>query len=129
MLAELAMELSARYQKGVAGLTRVTPGLGNDWEVREDSHLFWARAMLAYTLPEVETNLSLTLTAGTSVHADRLMPIGSWVAALGGGISFDAAGLLFQEISAKEFALLAGSTLRPSMSSAGQSRPRRLWRA
>src|SRR6185503_2463032 len=108
MLAALALELSAWYEAEL----RLNPGhygFGNDREVGEDAHLFWARAMFAYTLPEWKHNFSVSLTAGTSVNADRLSAY-----RLGGLLPLVAEfplnlpGYYFQEISAKDFALLAG---------------------
>ena len=108
MLAALALELSGWYETEI----RLHPshyGYANDREVNEDAHLFWGRAMFAYTLPESRHNFSVSLTAGTSVHADRLSAY-----RLGGLLPLAAEfpltlpGYYFQEISAKDFGLLAG---------------------
>jgi hypothetical protein len=108
MLAELAMELSAWYEAEL----RLNPGrygYNNDRSVEGDSHLFWGRAMLAYTLPQWKHNFSVSLTAGTSIHSDRLSAY-----RLGGLLPLVAEfpltlpGYYFQEISAKEFGLLSG---------------------
>jgi hypothetical protein len=108
ILAELAMELSAWYEVEL----RLNPshyGYGNDRDINEAAHLFWGRAMLAYTLPEWKHNFSISLTAGTSSHADRMSAY-----RLGGLLPLVAEfpltlpGYYFQEISAQDFGLLAG---------------------
>ena len=108
MLAQLAMELSCWYEAEL----RLHPdayGYADDREIHNDVHLFWGRAMLAYTLPEWKHNFSVSLTSGTSIHTDRFSAY-----RLGGLLPLSAEfplslpGYYFQEISAKEFGLLAG---------------------
>jgi hypothetical protein len=110
---DVALELSVWYEAFV----RTEPGdygFGGDRELEEVSHLFWARALLVYTLPEWKHNFHVSLTAGTSVEADRLS-----VYRLGGLLQlvseFPLAlpGYFFQEISAKQFLLLNGAYSLP----------------
>jgi len=109
----LAMELSVWYE----GHLRSNPGsygLGGDRELNRQSHLFWAEAALAYTLPESRQSFYIRLTAGTSVDADRFSAY-----RLGGFLPLIAEfplslpGYDFQEISARQFVLLTGNYLLP----------------
>jgi hypothetical protein len=109
----LAMELSVWYE----GHLRSNPGaygFGGDRELNEQSHLFWAEAALAYTLPESRQSFYVRLTAGTSVDADRFSAY-----RLGGFLPLIAEfplslpGYYFQEISARQFVLLTGNYLLP----------------
>jgi hypothetical protein len=65
-----AMELSAWYE----GRTRSRAGdfgYAGDRRLNATSHLFWARALIAYTL-DSERRFEAAVTAGTSLDADRL---------------------------------------------------------
>ncbi len=66
----LAMELSVWYEGHFRSDSGVY-GFGGDRELKEQSHLFWAEAALAYTLPKSQQSFYVRLTAGTSVDADR----------------------------------------------------------
>ena len=108
LLPPLAMELSVWYQ----GLFRTwsgTYGYG-DRAVQPASHLFWARAMVAYTLPECQQRVGFTITAGTSLSADRFSAY-----RLGGLLPLIAEfplslpGYYYQEISATDFVLISGN--------------------
>jgi len=109
----LAMELSVWYE----GHLRSDPGaygFGGDRELNGQSHLFWAEAALAYTLPESRQSFYVRLTAGTSADADRFSAY-----RLGGFLPLVAEfplslpGYYFQEISARQFVLLNGNYLLP----------------
>jgi len=114
----LAMELSVWYQgefrddSGQYGLTNVIPG--GDRKVNSISHLFWGTALLAYTLPKWKHDFYLSLTAGTSIGADRfsayrlgaLLPMGS-------EFPLSLPGYYYQEISAEQFVLLGGNYIIP----------------
>lgn len=109
----LAMELSVWYE----GHLRSSPGaygFGGDRELNRQSHLFWAEAALAYTLPESRQSFYVRLTAGTSADADRFSAY-----RLGGFLPLIAEfplslpGYYFQEISARQFVLLTGNYLLP----------------
>lgn len=66
---DMAMELSAwyegQYRTGSGGY-----GFNNDRELNQYSQLFWARALLTYTLPN-SNRFDISLTGGGSVTADR----------------------------------------------------------
>jgi hypothetical protein len=76
--------------------------------------MFWAEALLAYVLPETKHSFYLSLTAGTSVDADRfsayrlgaLLPLVS-------EFPLSLPGYYYQELSAKQFVLLGGNYLMP----------------
>ena len=108
----LAMEISGWYE-GEFRTGTGTYGFG-DRSVVPASHLFWGEAMLAYTLPEVKHSFSLSVTAGTSIHADRFSAyrLGS-VLPLIAEYPLSLPGYYYQEISAKEFVLASGNYLIP----------------
>src|SRR5438105_3965413 len=105
MLAEVAMELSAWYEaqlrSGAGGY-----GFANDRSVKQASHLFWGRALLAYTFPEWRHNFNVSLTLGTTIDADRFSAyrLGG-VLPLAAEFPLTLPGYFFQEISARQFAL------------------------
>jgi hypothetical protein len=109
----LAMELSVWYE----GHVRSNPGaygFNGDRELKEQSHLFWAEAALAYTLPQSQQSFYVRLTAGTSVDADRFSAY-----RLGGFLPLIAEfplslpGYFYQEINARQFVLLNANYLLP----------------
>jgi hypothetical protein len=104
----LAMEMSIWYEaqwRSHAGAF----GLGGDRSLQASSHLFWGRALLAYTLPESEQSFTVSLTTGTSIAADRFSSY-----RLGGALPLasefplQVPGYYYQEISARRFVLLSG---------------------
>jgi hypothetical protein len=115
---DVAMELSLWYEGqfrenyGYYGYP-VNGSLG-DRQVQAASHLFWGRALLAYTLPESKQRFMLSLTAGTSSSPDRfsayrlggLLPLASEFPLI-------LPGYYYQEISASRFALLNGNYTVP----------------
>ena len=109
----LAMELSVWYE----GQFRTAPGaygFGGDRELESASHLFWASAAISYTLPGSQQNFFARLIAGTSMDADRFSAY-----RLGGFLPLVAEyplslpGYFFQELSAREFALINASYVLP----------------
>ena len=105
----VAMEISVWYE----GQFRTHPGgygFNGDRDLESNSHLFWARALLDYTLPDSQQNFSLTLTAGASMDADRFSAyrLGSLLP-LGAEFPLDLPGYYYQELSARKFALLGGN--------------------
>jgi len=70
LVTKLAMEISGWYEGAVRGVHGAY-GFAGDRDVKGDSHLFWARALLNYTLPESGHQFSISATAGTSVNPDR----------------------------------------------------------
>ena len=108
----LAMELSGWYE-GQFRTGSGTYGFG-DRTVEPQSHLFWAEAMLAYTLPELKHSFYLSLTAGTSLNADRFSAyrLGSLLP-LVSEFPLSLPGYYYQEISAREFVLVGGNYMMP----------------
>ena len=109
----LAMELSVWYE----GHLRSNPGaygFDGDRELKEQSHLFWAEAALAYTLTNSGQSFYVRLTAGTSEDADRFSAY-----RLGGFLPLIAEyplslpGYFYQEISARQFVLFNANYLLP----------------
>lgn len=109
----LAMELSTWYDGRVHG-EELPFGYGNDRRVEPAAHLFWARALLAYTLPQNRIGWQVGFTAGTSLNASRLDAF-----RLGGSLPFaselplDLPGYYFQEISARRFIQFSGKAMFP----------------
>ena len=105
----LAMEISAWYE-GEFRTGTGTYGYG-DRSLVPASHLFWGEALLAYTLPELKHSFYLSLTAGTSINADRFSAyrLGSLLP-LVSEFPLSLPGYYYQEISAQEF-VLAGRKL------------------
>jgi hypothetical protein len=115
----LAMELSVWYEgefrttSGTYGdLSPTTPS--GDREMVPSSHLFWEQALLAYTFPKSQQSFFLSVTAGTSINADRFSTF-----RLGGMLPLISefpltlAGYYFQEISANEFVLGTANYIAP----------------
>lgn len=112
LMPPLAMELSAWYE----GQFRTGSGTYgfDDRSVEPQSHLFWGQALIAYTLPELKHSFYLSLTAGTSVQADRFSAyrLGSLLP-LVSEFPLPLPGYYYQEISAKDFAVLGGNYVVP----------------
>jgi hypothetical protein len=114
----LAMELSIWYEgqfrtdSGYYGFQDLSGHY--DRYTQPQSHLFWARAALAYTLPKSQQSFTVSLQGGTSVEADRFSAY-----RLGGSLPLvsefplSLPGYYYQEISARQFALLNASYLVP----------------
>ncbi len=116
----LAMELSLWHESQFR--TDSGPyGFAGDRSVEPNSHLFWTRGLLKLTF-ENEHLVEATLTAGTSVEADRFSAY-----RLGGVLPFASEfplsipGYYFQELSAERFVLLNGQYSFPIT-------PQRNWR-
>ncbi len=125
----LAMELSVWYE-GQFRIGSGSYGL-DDRSVESQSHLFWGEALLAYTLPELKHTFYLSVTAGTSVQADRFSAyrLGSFLP-LVSEFPLSLPGYYYQEISARISCWWAGTTwCRWISGSAGTSAatPARPW--
>ena len=102
------MELSAWYE-GQFRTASGGYGYNGDRMLEPFSQLMFARALLIYTLPESKQNLSLSLTGGSSGHADRFSAY-----RLGGNLPLSAEfpllipGYFYEELSATTFATLSG---------------------
>lgn len=109
----LAMELSVWYE-GHLRSDSDPYGFASDRQLKEQSHLFWVEAALAYTLPKSQQSFYARLTAGTSVDTDRFSDY-----RLGGFLPLIAEfplslpGYYSQEISARQFVLLNLNYLLP----------------
>lgn len=113
LFPSLAMELSiwyeGQYRTGSGDYGFLTNGV-YDRQVKMQSHLFWGQALLAYTMTNSGQCFFLSLTAGTSVDADRfsayrlgaLLPLVS-------EFPLSLPGYYYQEISARQFVLLGGN--------------------
>jgi hypothetical protein len=117
LFPSLAMELSAWYEgqfRSDAGGYGFETGDGFDRRIEAHTHLFWGQALLAYTFTNSGQSFYLNLTAGTSVDPDRfsayrlgaLLPLVS-------EFPLSLPGYYYQEISARQFALLGGNYLVP----------------
>jgi len=109
LIPNMAMELSLWYE----GKFRLNPGsygYNEDRHVNSISHLFWGRALLAYTMPESKQHFMVSITAGESIEADRLSAY-----RIGGSLPLAAEfplslpGYFYQELSATRFALFSGT--------------------
>jgi hypothetical protein len=104
----VALEVSAWYD-GQYRSAHGAYGLHGDRTLEVDAHLFWGQALLAYTIPRLEHYVSLSVTAGTSLHPDRLSAY-----RLGGTLPLhtefhlDLPGYYYQELTARQFGLLSG---------------------
>lgn len=109
----LAMELAVWHEAQFRSDSGVY-GYNGDRKLESSTHLFWASAALSYTLPESGQNLFVRLVAGTSVNADRLNAY-----RLGGFLPLIAEyplslpGYFYQELTARDFALVNASYLLP----------------
>lgn len=113
MQPDLAMELSAWYESQFR--TESGPyGNNGDETVEEFSQLLWARGLLIYTLPESKQSFSLSLTGGTSDHADRFSAY-----RLGGNLPLTSEfpllipGYFYDELSARTFVNLSSEYILP----------------
>lgn len=100
---DLAMELSAWYE-GQYRTSSGSYGLDGDRILEANSALYWARALLIYTMPKSKQTIDINLLGGGSWHADRFnayrlggdMPLAS-------EFPMTIPGYFYQEISAKDF--------------------------
>lgn len=112
LLPDLAMELSTWYE-GQFRNNAGAYGFAGDRQVKADSHLFWSRALLAYTLPS-EQRFFVSITGGTSVNPDRFSAyrLGA-VLPLASEFPLSIPGYYFQEITAGRYAHFGGYYLMP----------------
>lgn len=109
----LGLELSAWYE-GVVRSEHGAYGFAGDRALEANSHRFWGRALLAFTLPRLEHTFNLTITAGTTQNPDRFSAY-----RLGGALPLvsefrlDLPGYYYQEITARQFLLFNGLYVWP----------------
>lgn len=108
MMPDLAMELSAWYV-GQFRLNSGDYGFNNDRHVNSISHLFWGRALLAYTLPNKQ-NFLVSIIGADSEHADRFSAyrLGGFLP-LAAEFPLSIPGYFYQELSATRFVLFGGN--------------------
>jgi hypothetical protein len=108
LLPALGVELSTWYEGRIRS-QHGPYGFDGDRFVEANSHRFWGRALFAYTVPRLEHNFNLSITAGTTRRADRFSAY-----RLGGTLPLlsefrlDLPGYESQEITAREFVLFNG---------------------
>jgi hypothetical protein len=109
----LAMEMSAWYE-GQFRTAWGAYGFNGDRQLNPQSQLFWGEAALAYTLPKSQQSFYMRLTAGTSIDADRFSAyrIGGFLPLIS-EFPLSLPGYYYQEVSAKQFALLNSNYLLP----------------
>ncbi len=109
----LAMELSAWYE-GVFRVPAGAYGFADDRRVQPRSHLFWAQALLAYTMPECKHSFYVSLKGGASVKADRFSAyrLGALLPLVAES-PLSLPGYYYQELSARSFVLMGGNYLVP----------------
>ncbi len=89
-------------------------GFGGDRRREGQTHFFWGRAMAAYTFPESQHFVELSLTGGGSLQADRMSCF-----RLGGNLPLvsefplTVPGYMGQEISAESFGLAVARYVLP----------------
>jgi hypothetical protein len=108
LMPEMGMELSAWYE-GQFRLENGPYGYSGDRAINSSAHLFWARALLDYTLPELKHRFGVALNAGTSIHPDRLSAyrVGGLLD-LVSEFPYTLPGYYFGELSTKNMLLLTG---------------------
>ncbi len=105
---KMAMELSVWHETDIR-FNSGNYGLAGDRRVEPQSHQFWARALMSYEVPDRGDYFAVNLTTGTSLNADRLSGY-----KLGGALPMSSEfplslpGYYFQELTARQFALLGG---------------------
>ena len=109
----LAMELSVWYEGSYRTGTGAYGILG-DRTVEKMSHLFWMQALLAYTMTNSGQNFLVSLTAGTSVDADRFSAyrLGALLPMVA-EFPLSLPGYYFNEISARNFVLFGANYIVP----------------
>ena len=109
----LAMEVSAWYE-GQFRTASGAYGFNGDRELNSQSQLFWGDVAVAYTLPKSQQSFYLRLTSGTSIDADRFSAyrIGGFLPLIS-EFPLSLPGYYYQEISARQFALLNANYLLP----------------
>lgn len=104
----VAMELSAWYEAD-SRMNSGRFGFGGDRIAEAQTHLFWARALIAYRVPEREDYFSVNFTMGSSLSADRFTGYRLGAALpMAAEFPLSLPGYYFQEITARQFVLLGG---------------------
>jgi hypothetical protein len=100
---DLAMEVSAWYE-GQFRTDSGAYGFDGDRVLQPYVNLYWARALLVYTMPKSKQSFEVSVVGGGSGHADRLSAY-----RLGGNLPMESEfplsipGYFYQELSAESF--------------------------
>jgi hypothetical protein len=112
LFPQLAMALSIWYD----GQYRTGTGLYgfNDREIERFSHTFWTESSLVYTFPKSQQTFEVSLSLGTSIHADRFSAyrLGALLPLIS-EFPLSLPGYYYQEISARNFVLFGANYLLP----------------
>jgi hypothetical protein len=110
---QLAGEFSLWYE-GQYRFNHDDYGFNGDRRIEPITHLFWGRALFAYTLEQSRRHFEVSLTAGAAVNADRFSAfrLGSFLP-LVAEFPLSLPGYHIEEISADHFALLTGQFHQP----------------
>jgi hypothetical protein len=108
LFPKLAMELSVWYEGQFRARDEVY-GYG-DRSLERQTHLFWAEALLAYSIPQWKHNFYVSLSAGHATDADRLntFRMGALLP-LVSEFPLSLPGYYYQEISAENFVLFGAN--------------------
>jgi hypothetical protein len=106
MAPDVAFELSFWYE-GHFRTDEQRYGFSGDRQINAQTHMLWARALMAYTMESTGHRFEASLTAGTSWNADRFSSyrIGGMLP-MASEFPLMLPGYYFQEISADQLALL-----------------------
>lgn len=113
MFPAVGLEVSAWYEAQVR-LDSGEYGFNGDRQVEPVSHLYWARALMSYTLTNWQHQFAVSFTLGGTDKADRFSAY-----RLGGVLPLVAEfplslpGYYFQELSARKFFLFGANYLLP----------------
>jgi hypothetical protein len=113
LFPSLAMELSGWYQ-GEFRSEADSYGVNQNLHINAHTHVFWGEAYLAYSLPKLHHNFSVSFIGGTTVDADRLSAfrVGGFLP-LVAEYPLSLPGYYYQEISARSFFLSSGTYTFP----------------
>lgn len=102
---DLAMEISL-WQETQFRTEPGNYGFAGDRALEGNSHLFWGRLLLIYTLEEWKHNINFSITGGGSINADRFnaFRLGS-ILPMASEFPLDLPGYYYEELSADRFAL------------------------
>jgi hypothetical protein len=112
MIPDVAMEISVWYENQYRTGSGFY-GYNSDRELKELSHRFWARALLAYTTKN-HKRFSLSVTAGDSINVDRFSAYH-----IGGNLPLSSEfplilpGYYYQELTARKFVCFTGNYSLP----------------
>jgi hypothetical protein len=109
LVPDRSVEVSVWYE-GVVRADSEDYGFNGDRTVEPVSHLFWGRALVAWSFTNSLQNFEASVTAGAALEADRFSAfrVGGALP-LAGEFPLQVPGYFFQEFSAQRFMLLSGT--------------------